>query len=338
MSENNKNATELDLSLQAIEKKIKSLQIQKEKLLAANRSVEKGNAINLVQYACAKDGNKKIVVIGGQGQLGSLFVRLFDASGYQVNVIDKDDWKNAEESLKDAVLVLVAVPIHLTKQVIQRLKNLPQGCILADVTSIKQQPLEYMLDVYQGCVVGLHPMFAPDVENIKGQTIVACHGRAKDDYQWLIQQLSIWQANIIDVPAQKHDQTMAIVQVLRHFSTIAYGVHLMHEDVSLPDVLAMSSPIYRLELGMVGRLFAQDPDLYTEIIFSNRDNIAMMERYIERFDKLLMLLKADDKAGFKQAFLQTREWFGRYAEKFMHESSQMLAVANNISKDDDKIN
>ncbi|MDI8296325.1 hypothetical protein MJI53_23840, partial [Salmonella enterica subsp. enterica serovar Anatum] len=41
------------------------------------------------------------------------------------------------------------------------------------------------------------------------------------------------------------------------------------ENVQLEQLLALSSPIYRLELAMVGRLFAQDPQLYADIIMSS---------------------------------------------------------------------
>jgi len=105
---------------------------------------------------------------------------------------------------------------------------------------------------------------------------------------------------------------------------VAYGAHLAEENVCLQEILAMSSPIYRLELAMVGRLFAQAPELYTEIIFSNPENIEMMQRYVERFEQLLSLLKANDKAEFKKSFLKVRGWFGDYADRFLADSNQML--------------
>ena len=94
----------------------------------------------------------------------------------------------------------------------------------------------------------------------------------------------------------------------------------------------MSSPIYRLELVMVGRLFAQAPELYTEIIFANPDNIEMMQRYVEQFNDLLKLLELKDKSAFKQRFIETREWFGDYAERFLKESSQMLNSYSDSTK------
>lgn len=317
------------LTLEQVEAQIAQLESYRAQLLDHQQKSEH------LQYDCAKSGNRNIVVIGGGGQLGGLFVRLFERSGYQLVIIEAEDWHSnpqmIKRSLACAALVLVAVPIHLTEGIIEQLTDLPNDCVLADITSIKQKPLSKMLAVHQGSVVGLHPMFGPGVNIIKAQTIVVCHGRKEQEYQWLTKQLAIWGANIHQTSAREHDETMAIVQVLRHFSTIAYGAHLEAENVCLKQVLAMSSPIYRLELAMVGRLFAQAPELYTEIIFANADNNPMVERYISGFEKLLDLIKTGDKEGFIQAFLKTREWFGEYADKFLVESSQMLASTKSSS-------
>ncbi|MCV6038660.1 prephenate dehydrogenase/arogenate dehydrogenase family protein, partial [Escherichia coli] len=81
-------------------------------------------------------------------------------------------WDHADEILDNAGLVVVTVPIHLTEGVIEKLGNLPQDCILCDLTSIKSKPLQAMLNVHDGPVVGLHPMFGPDVPSLAKQVIV----------------------------------------------------------------------------------------------------------------------------------------------------------------------
>ena len=225
--------------------------------------------------------DKRILIIGGGGQLGALFVNLFSQSGYQVDVLEKNDWDSAAEMLKSAALVMVAVPINVTTQIIARLNNLNPDCVLIDLTSLKSKPLDAMLKVHKGPVVGLHPMFGPGIKNLAKQTIVICHGRKQQAYQWLIEQLESWGAKLSYVDSQQHDKLMAIIQVFRHFSTVAYGYHLKQENINLDEVLELSSPIYRLELIMVGRLFAQNPELYSDIIFADKANM--------RRDSLLFL-------------------------------------------------
>ncbi|MEI6895173.1 MAG: bifunctional chorismate mutase/prephenate dehydrogenase [Colwellia sp.] len=283
-------------------------------------------------YRCVNPSCKKVVVVGGNGQLGSVFVDLFQRSEYQVDIIDQGDWLNSDAILADASLVIVAVPIQLTVRVIQQLNHLPEECILADLTSIKVSPLAEMKKIHSGPVVGLHPMFGPDVTGLIKQTIISCDGRYPEKYQWLLQQFEVWGAKIYPVQAHEHDETMSMVQVMRHFSTITYGYHLMSEGVDIEKLVAMSSPIYRLELIMVGRLFAQSSTLYADIIFSNKDNVAMMKRFAHRFLALLETVSNDDKAAFVEVFNDVSDWFGDYADDFLEESKSMLLKANELKK------
>lgn len=281
-------------------------------------------------YQCINPDCKKVVVIGGAGQLGKIFVDLFQRSNYHVEILEQEHWPQSNNILKDAGLVLVAVPIRITSMIIQQLNSLADDCILADVTSIKSTPLYEMLKVHQGPVVGLHPMFGPDVTGLVRQTIIACEGRHAHKYHWLLEQFRVWGAKIYPVDAEAHDQAMAMVQVMRHFSTIVYGYHLMTEGADLNQLIEMSSPIYRLELMMVGRLFAQDPVLYTDIIFANSDNIAMMKRFAYRFLELLEEVELGDKDEFIRLFSQVADWFGDYADIFLAESKALLQKTHEI--------
>ncbi|BFT30899.1 bifunctional chorismate mutase/prephenate dehydrogenase [Alteromonas sp. D210916BOD_24] len=282
------------------------------------------------RYRCIKPELGKVVVIGGAGALGRVFVSLFERSDYTVSIVEKDDWENgnAGEILKDAALVVVSVPINLTEAVISQLTMLPKDCVLADITSIKAKPLEAMLAVHQGPVVGLHPMFGPDAPGMIKQVVVVCDGRESGKYAWLIEQMRIWGATIHHSSADEHDQAMAYIQVMRHFNTFVYGQHLKGENPDLTSLTMFSSPIYRLELAMVGRLFAQSPQLYADIIFNNPDNFALLRRFYERFGLALSLLENNRKSEFIEQFVKVGAWFGDYAKKCLVDSKQMLLKAD----------
>ncbi|MCE2593635.1 bifunctional chorismate mutase/prephenate dehydrogenase [Motilimonas cestriensis] len=271
---------------------------------------------------------RNVVVIGGGGQLGKLFVNMLRLSGYQVDVLEKDDWQRADDLLGNAGLVLVAVPIEITESTIARLGNLPSDCILADITSTKSGPVKAMLDVHSGPVVGLHPMFGPDISSFAKQVIAYCDGRDAQQYQWLITQMQIWGARLYRTSAQAHDEAMTLIQALRHFTSFAYGVHLESVNADVKQLLELSSPIYRLELAMVGRLFAQDPDLYADIIMSNPDNLKMIQSYHHSLGEGVKLLEAGDKDAFVASFNRVSEWFGDYAQMFMKESKALLQQAH----------
>lgn len=271
---------------------------------------------------------RPVVIVGGKGQMGRLFEKMLTLSGYQVKILDKDDWDRAESLLSDAGMVIISVPIHLTEQVIAQLPPLPDDCILVDLASVKNRPLQAMLAAHCGPVLGLHPMFGPDSGSLAKQVVVWCDGRQPEAYQWFLEQIQVWGARLHRISAVEHDQNMAFIQALRHFATFAYGLHLAEENVNLDQLLSLSSPIYRLELAMVGRLFAQDPQLYADIIMSSESNLALIKRYYQRFGEAIKLLEQGDKQAFIDSFRRVEHWFGDYAKRFLLESRSLLRSAN----------
>ncbi|KMV69143.1 chorismate mutase [bacteria symbiont BFo1 of Frankliniella occidentalis] len=271
---------------------------------------------------------RPVVIVGGKGQMGRLFEKMLTLSGYQVQILDKGDWDNAEAMLANAGMVIISVPIHLTEQVIGELPPLAPDCILVDLASVKNKPLQAMLAAHSGPVLGLHPMFGPDSGSLAKQVVVWCDGRQPEAYQWFLEQIQVWGARLHRISAVEHDQNMGFIQALRHFATFAYGLHLAEENVQLEQLLALSSPIYRLELAMVGRLFAQDPQLYADIIMSSESNLALIKRYYQRFGEAIKLLEHGDKQAFIDSFRRVEHWFGDYAKRFQAESRTLLRQAN----------
>ncbi len=269
-----------------------------------------------------------VIIVGGAGAMGAMFARMLTLSGYAVRVLDRGDWDRSAELLDGAGMVLISVPIHDTVEVIATLPPLPPECLLVDLTSVKSAPLEAMLAAHPGPVLGLHPMFGPDVDSFAKQVVACCPGREAESSRWLTDQITLWGARVHEVSATDHDAAMGLIQALRHFSTFVYGSHLAHEDRKLADLLALSSPIYRLELVMVGRLFAQNPELYFDIITASPASVHLIERYHEKFGEALDLLRHGDRAAFIEQFEEIGDWFGSYAERFLGESRSLLAHAD----------
>jgi len=279
-------------------------------------------------FRCVLETPVPVVIVGGDGAMGRLLGDRFSRSGYEVRVLEADDWGRAPDLLTGAGLVLVSVPIGLTAEVVAQLGPLlPPDALLADITSRKAAPVAAMLAAHAGPVLGLHPMFGPTVGSLAKQVVVDCGGRDHEAGRWVLDQFAIWGAKVVAVTPEAHDHTMGVVQALRHFTTYAYGVHLAEEDVDLEAVTALSSPIYRLELAMTGRLFAQDAGLYTDIIFGSRHGLELAERFLERLQEAVDLYRAGDREGFGRRFQATRAWFGELATEFLEESDVLLAQA-----------
>ncbi|ARD21574.1 bifunctional chorismate mutase/prephenate dehydrogenase [Shewanella japonica] len=319
LAKRRKEASEMDISPQLIEDILR-------RLMRESYLNEKD-----VGFKQVKTDLGHIVIVGGEGQLGGLFSQMLTLSGYQVKSLDKDDWHRADELFDGAGMVIVTVPIKITCDLIRdKLNNLPEQCILADLTSIKSEPLNAMLAAHKGPVVGLHPMFGPDIGSLAKQVVVVCDGRGAESYQWLLEQITIWGARIVNENAEKHDKAMQLVQAMRHFSSFVYGVNLCKEEADIESLLQFSSPIYRLELAMVGRLFAQDPELYADIIFAQEGSQVAISDYLDNYRDALTLLQTGNREAFVAQFKDVAKWFGDFAPQFQHESRAMLQSVNDM--------
>ena len=267
----------------------------------------------------------KILIVGGRGQMGRFFADWLRRSDCEVRVLDRDGWPNVRSLTKDIDLCILAVPIDITAAVAAQVgPHLPPTCILADITSLKQMPLEAMLRSHRGPVVGLHPLFGPATTTMDKQIVVVVPGRHMDQCQWLLDQLTVWGNVLVETTAAEHDEIMGIVQALRHFATFAFGQFMHSRGVPIPRTLELSSPIYRLELAMVGRLFAQDPELYAEIVFATPERLALLKDFILSLQQNLGLVERGDKAEFVARFRKVAEWFGPFSEQAMRESTFLV--------------
>ncbi len=75
---------------------------------------------------------------------------------------------------------------------------------------------------------------------------------------------------------------------------------------------------------MVGRLFAQDPNLYAEIIFATPERRQLLREYIDSFSRHLDMLDQNDKTGFIDQFNSLAKWFGPFSEQAMRESTFII--------------
>jgi chorismate mutase/prephenate dehydrogenase len=268
---------------------------------------------------------RTILVVGGGGRMGALYGRFFAASGHRVRVLDEGDWDRAAELTVGIDAAIVVVPIDQTAQVIERLGPLlPAAALLADFTSHKAEPVGSMLAHHPGPVVGLHPMHGPDVQNLSKQLMVVCEGRDPAAARWLEDQFRLWGLRVRRVAAAEHDRAMHLVQGLRHFLALLHGSFLTESGTDPAAMLEMSSPIYRAELMMTGRIFAQNPELYADIVLSDEERRAGLLRFLDHHQDLAEMVHAGDREAFIRRFREVQAFFGDFAGQALKESSYLI--------------
>lgn len=268
---------------------------------------------------------KSVAVIGGKGAMGRCLADLFADLGHAVMIADLDTALAPREAAAAADVVIISVPIDATIAVIEDLgPHVREDGLLMDVTSIKQAPLEAMLRATSASVVGTHPLFGPSVHSLQGQRLVIVPGRGDAWLDWVKQMFSARGLSILETTAEAHDNAMAIVQVLTHFSTEVMGATMARLGVDLNQTLQFTSPVYLMELLMTARHFAQSPELYASIQMSNPQTERITGAFVEAAADMRQRIDARDRVAFRNTFGEIREFFGEFTQRALEQSSFLI--------------
>ncbi len=268
---------------------------------------------------------RTVAVIGGNGRMGSLLVRLFGDLGHRVMVADVDTGLSAAEAAAGSDVVIVSVPIDATESVIRSVGPhvRPDG-LLMDVTSIKTAPIAAMLESTSASVVGTHPMFGPGVHTLQGQRVVLCRARGDAWADWVALMLGARGLTVTETTPEAHDRAMAVVQVLTHVQTQVFGLALARSGVPLTETLPFTSPAYLLELYVAARHFAQEPALYGPIEMNNPDTARVTAGLSDAASEVAEILASGDRARFEAMFHEVRDYFGPFTEEALTQSAFLI--------------
>ncbi|MBC1218928.1 bifunctional chorismate mutase/prephenate dehydrogenase [Nostoc sp. UCD121] len=261
---------------------------------------------------------RQVTIIGGHGRMGRLFKEQLSVVGHNVSVLEHNDWEYADKLLSQAELVLVSVPIEYTVDVIKRAaKYLAPTTALCDITSIKTQPTQAMLEHHCGPVMGLHPMFGPNIKSFLGQKVVVCPGRNDDSFQWLLDFLKAKGGELIVCTPEEHDQMMVVIQATQHFCRFSLGVFLAQTRVEIEQSLTMSTPNYRQEIDIVKRLFSQNPNLCVDIMLATEERCNAISFLANTYSRLAKLVARKDREALIKEFENTQGFFEGKINSFL---------------------
>lgn len=193
-------------------------------------------------------------------------------------------FKNNFEALRDADIVIYALPISQTEQIIKEtIRYVKSGAIVADVTSIKGFPSKAMQVRDDITVIPTHPMFGPYLQSIAWQVIVLTPEVTVKNtlaYKFLLDFLQKEKAKVVEVSPKEHDRMMAVVQWLTHLNMFVIAETMKRLDFHIEKSLNFISPIYKLMISSVGRYLGQNPQLYADIQMYNEEVLEVHEAFL----------------------------------------------------------
>jgi len=264
------------------------------------------------------------LILGGRGKMGARFAGAFEALGHRLSIFDKNDVLQPC-LIESADIILLCVPMDQCEAVaLEVAPHVRKDALLCDINSLKAGVCEVYREKCRGEALGTHPMFGPSVRTFRRQKVVLCPVKPGPRAEWFTRLLGRMGCELIETDPQTHDRMMAIIQVLTHLGTMVMGEAFRRSAVPVEQTLSFTSPIYRLELSMVGRIFAQDPNLYAEIALCNPQSAEMRKHLRDATELLTGIMDRSDRDAFRNTFLSIREHFKDFSDEAMELSDLLI--------------
>jgi prephenate dehydrogenase len=254
---------------------------------------------------------KKIVVLGA-GKMGSWLVESL-CLDYDVGVYDLEKSRmkyffNSHrflsfEEIRDFQpdLVINAVSLNNTIKVFREIDPfLPQDCIIADITSVKNGLQEY----YQECgkrFVSSHPMFGPTFANIKdlsNENAIIISESDQEGRKFFRKFYASLDLNIYEYSFSDHDQTIAYCLSIPFSSSLVFAACMKKQEAP--------GTTFRKHLDVARGVLSEDDYLLSEILF-NRFTVDQVEKIRTQLARLIEIVRERDFDALKEFFDSLRQ-------------------------------
>ncbi len=266
-----------------------------------------------------------IGIIGGTGVMGRLFEKEFLSAGFDVLIAGRKTTLTYNDLVRQSQVVILSTPVKSAIEIAKKIGTiLKKDQLFMDFCSLKEDVVASMLENSCAEVCGTHPMFGPFVDSLKNQNVVICPCRGKKWTDWVEKFFKSKGAVVTKMDPLEHDKNMAIIQGLTHFLTISLAKFIQEKNILPDDISSCSTPIFRLKLDLIGRLFAQDTHLYSTLISENRHTQKVVDEFLNVFCKTKekMFINNEEK---KVDFLEEiKKYYGDFCDIALKESNKVL--------------
>ena len=292
--------------------------VERAEGLGLSGSVARDIMQTLIHHSLSKQETHKLVqsehgagrralVIGGLGRMGDWMSRYLDMVGYRVDVADRvdhetpftkvDDWQS---QVNDYDLIVVAVPLRPSNDILLQLAALKPKCLVFDIGSLKS-PMREGLDAMResDCrVCSVHPMFGPDEIGLSGRHILFVDVGSQEAIVEARALFAHTAADCVELSLEEHDEVMAWVLGLSHLVNIAFAGTLAESDEKVPLLKQISSSTFNAQLNVATQVVSENPHLYYEIQQGNVNTEEVNEHFQKVLGELVSAVTRRDEAVF----------------------------------------
>lgn len=222
---------------------------------------------------------RKTVLVGSRGRMGAMLRARGLEAGLHVSGADLPLTPDIlAPACENADLALICVPAAVFEATLAKIcPHLPPGAVLADITSVKEQPLRQMEQAWPGPVVGTHPLFGPKPDPGADLPVAVTPGRKATEEHLAVAEgfFTALGCRIFRTTAQKHDQAMARIQGMNFITSLAYFALLAGED----DLLPYLTPSFDRRRAAARKMLTEDAQLFAGLFEANPHSHEAVRQY-----------------------------------------------------------
>jgi prephenate dehydrogenase len=208
-------------------------------------------------------------------------------------------------------VVVISVPIPETLNVIKEVGAVvPAEGLLMDLTSVKRGPVEAMLNYSRAQVVGVHPLFGPDIWPDSGLRVALCPGRGERGLRWIKDIFLGEGIKVTILEPEEHDRMMGLIQGVNHFSTLALARCISRSGFEFEDLKSCSTQTFEQRIDRIRSMMEQSPELFGSLLMDNPWAENLIEQYLESVEYLIGITRKGDRAALDELFESMRSFFG----------------------------
>ncbi|MFX1308449.1 MAG: prephenate dehydrogenase/arogenate dehydrogenase family protein [Promethearchaeota archaeon] len=273
---------------------------------------------------------KNLTIIGGSGGMGKVFGEFFKKHGFKITLHARNLKKlkntahdlgvyyesSLEESVKDADIILVSIPITSTVSMIQKISPLlKKNALLIDITSLKNtvvNTMEKIIKIYPINCLSIHPMFGPGIKDMKNYVMIVLKVGGTENYEDLVNELiSIFELNgliITKTTPEIHDRRIALTLGVPHMFNILFLNLIRRSKESLTELTKYTGTTFLLQKVFAESIIQREMEMFAEIQIENQEFhkvLNLLESLIKEYKEII---QNKNIPKFNQIFIEALDY------------------------------
>ncbi|MFX0004196.1 MAG: prephenate dehydrogenase/arogenate dehydrogenase family protein [Promethearchaeota archaeon] len=273
---------------------------------------------------------KKLTIIGGSGGMGKVFGEFFKKNGFKIilharnlenlkriaNELDVDYEPSLKESVIDADVIIISIPITSTAPMIQKVSPfLKKNALLIDIASLKStviKTMEKVIKLYPINCLSLHPMFGPGIKDMKNYVMIVLKVGGTDKYDNLVNDLiALFESNgliITETTPEIHDKRIALTLGVPHMFNILFLNLIKNSKEPLTELTRYTGTTFLLQKVFAESLIQRERDMFGQIQLENQEFHNVLNNLEQLIREYKEIVQKKDINKFNKIFNEALEY------------------------------